>query len=143
TSDPVFDTSKEDMKDLFAPGGEFSACEVTREVTESTRTTYLHDYKFCSRVVDSVTGRCTVKHPYKLRVIEHVSGPLNIQTCGSGCLDVWLGNRGDDDYWSSGYHIYDQFIKLRVLNPDAIISVSLAEVWWVDYIQLWINGDEF
>lgn len=140
TQDPVFDTSKEVMGKIFTDTGDFSACTVTRDVTESTRQTRIHDYRFCTSVVDDITGHCTVTHPYTMRVFKHVSGPLNIQSCGSGCITIWLGEHSDNDKYHSG--IYEKQMAVRVLQPDAIISATLIRTWWDDYLQVWMGGQK-
>lgn len=87
SEDPIWDTSRDVMEDLFE--GEYSACEVTRNIVEDGFTTHVPDYQICNRV-RSIKESCTINHDYEAEVIEHASGPLNIQTCGNGCRKVPL-----------------------------------------------------
>lgn len=139
SNDPIWDTSHEVMGDLF--NGEYSACDATREVVPDAFTTHLPDYRTCNRM--GPTGKtCAIKHDYQAGVIEHVDGPLNIQSCGRGCSTIWIGRQGDN-YWDhESYVIHNQSIKVRVINPSAITHVSLDEAWWDDHMQIWINGVE-
>lgn len=84
SDDPVWDTSREVMTDVFSEDGGYSACEVTGEVTPGTLTTRLPDYRTCNRM-PAAGGNCTVTHEYVAGVIKHESGPLNIRSCGEGC----------------------------------------------------------
>lgn len=142
SNDPIWDTSRSVMTDIFKPGGAYSACEVTKHVTEDKFTTHLPEYRTCNRI-PAAGGSCTVKHDYEAQVIEHASGPLNIQSCGDGCRDVWLGHNreGIIPEQPSSCFIYEYpSIGIRVLNPDAITSVKLSYVEVDDRLQLWVDG---
>lgn len=97
------------------------------------------DYRQCDRLNKAVNS-CTVNHEYTAGIIEHVSGPLNLRSCGEGCLEVWIGRIGDN-YWSGRCKIFEQSITLRVVNPDAITSARLDYAKWDDYMQVWL-GDQ-
>lgn len=139
TDDSVFDTSKDIMNKLFQGDGEFSACDVTHELTEGSDQSRIHDYKLCTSVEDKVTGHSTITHPYTTSVIEHESGPVNVQTCGEDCLLVWLGRVGDN-YWSGHCAIFEHNLTVRVINPDAIINGIIDRAKWDDYMQIWLGG---
>lgn len=139
SSDPIWDSSRHVMEDIFTGTGPFNACEVTREVTEDGITTHLPDYRTCNLVVP-VAGSCAIHHDYKAGVIEHAAGPMNIKSCGAGCRALWLGRVGDN-YWNHEYYnIHTQTMQVRVIQPDAITSVVLEDAWWDDHMQVWIDG---
>ncbi|OOY42279.1 conjugal transfer protein TraN, partial [Solemya velum gill symbiont] len=77
---------------------------------------------------------------YTAGIIEHVSGPMNLRSCGEGCLEVWIGRIGDN-YWSGSCKVFEQAITLKVVNPDAITSAVLEYAKWDDYMQVWL-GDQ-
>ncbi len=97
------------------------------------------DIRLCDRV-NLKSRQCELFHDYSVGIVEHVSGPLNIESCGDGCLTLWLGEVGNN-YWRGRCSIFEQQMVVRVHNPDAITSVSLDYAKWDDYMQLWL-GDE-
>lgn len=144
SNDPIWGTSRGVMTDIFKPGGIYSACEVAKHVTEDKLTTHLPEYRSCNRI-PAAGDDCTVTHDYDARVIEHASGPLNIQSCGAGCRDIWLGHNreGIIPERGSSCFIYEYpSIGIRVLNPDAITDVKLSYVEVDDRLQLWLDGSK-
>ncbi|MBZ9574510.1 conjugal transfer mating pair stabilization protein TraN [Modicisalibacter sp. MOD 31.J] len=138
SKDPIWDSSRDVMEDIFGNNGDFSACEVSRKVTEDSFTTHLPDYRTCNRV-PAVGESCSVNHDYIAGVIFHESGPLNVQSCGSGCRTVWLGRVGDN-YWGGRCSIYEHQMSFRVLQPKAITSAVINYAKWDDYMQIWVDG---
>ncbi|HFF2915996.1 TPA: conjugal transfer protein TraN, partial [Vibrio cholerae] len=97
------------------------------------------NYQQCDRLNTAVNS-CTITHDYTAGIIEHVSGPMNLRSCGEGCLEVWIGRIGDN-YWSGSCKVFEQAITLKVVNPDAITSAVLEYAKWDDYMQVWL-GDQ-
>ncbi len=97
------------------------------------------NYRQCDRLNLAVNS-CTVSHEYSAGIIEHVEGPLNLQSCGDDCLEVWIGQVGDN-YWAGNCQIFEQSLTLKVVNPDAITSAVLEYAKWDDYMQVWL-GDQ-
>ncbi|HDG1635278.1 TPA: conjugal transfer protein TraN [Vibrio cholerae] len=97
------------------------------------------NYQQCDRLNTAVNS-CTITHDYTAGIIEHVSGPMNLRSCGEGCLEVWIGRIGDN-YWSGRCKVFEQAITLKVVNPDAITSAVLEYAKWDDYMQVWL-GDQ-
>ncbi|MDF5083449.1 conjugal transfer protein TraN, partial [Vibrio parahaemolyticus] len=97
------------------------------------------NYLQCDRLNTAVNS-CTITHDYTAGIIEHVSGPMNLRSCGEGCLEVWIGRIGDN-YWSGRCKVFEQAITLKVVNPDAITSAVLEYAKWDDYMQVWL-GDQ-
>ncbi|SET25476.1 conjugal transfer protein TraN [Thorsellia anophelis] len=97
-------------------------------------------FKQCDRYrVDHAS--CEITHHYEAGVIFHAEGPLNLSHCGEGCLTVWLGEVGDN-YWHGNCSIFEQEIKLNVVNPNSIISAKLDYAKWDDYMQVWIGNNK-
>ena len=138
SKDPIWDSSRDVMEDIFGNNGDFSACEVSRKVTEDNFTTHLPDYRTCNRV-PAVGESCSIIHDYTAGVIAHESGPLNVQSCGEGCRTVWLGRVGDN-YWSGWCAIRQHSLNMRVIQPKAITSAVIDYVKWDDYMQIWVDG---
>jgi conjugal transfer mating pair stabilization protein TraN len=66
-------------------------------------------------------------------------GPLNRSSCGEGCIQVWIGQVGDN-YWSGYCAIYQTETWLQINNPDAIISAKLDYATWDDYMLITLNN---
>lgn len=97
-------------------------------------------YRTCTRVNLDAQG-CNFDHDYDIGVFEHVSGPANLASCGEGCMDFWLGKIGDN-YYPGNCTIYEEAMKIRMLNPDAITSARLTYAKWDDYMQVWISDNK-
>lgn len=117
----------------------FADCSSTDVFETITKSAHVPNYKTCERVVDQ-GGTVEFYHDYKLGVVEYVSGQPNFQSCGSGCLYIWVGTVGDN-YWSGHCKIYEEFTRFRVLNKDAIISATIDRAVFDDYFQVLFNDD--
>lgn len=93
-------------------------------------------------VCDSFHSRdtlCEATHDYETHLIEHISGPLNILSCGSGCVDVWIGKQGDN-YWDGGScTIFEEEMAFRITKPQAITSAKLVEAHYDDHMQIYLR----
>ncbi|MEK2551238.1 conjugal transfer mating pair stabilization protein TraN, partial [Providencia stuartii] len=89
------------------------------------------------RVVDQ-SADCEVVHDYDASVVKHYDGPYNLKSCGDGCTELWIGKVGDD-YWAGNCKIYEEYTRVQVSNPDAIVSATLEYVKWDDYMQVWVG----
>lgn len=136
TNDPLWTNTDKviDNQDLFDK--EFSDCKQTTETTKTTTSKHVSDMKTCERVADK-SGNYTLKHDYTAGVVKYVDGPTNFQSCGPGCIDIWLGQVGDN-YWSGNCTIFENEMKFEVINPAAIQSASLTYAKWDDYMQVWV-----
>ncbi|CEK23262.1 protein of unknown function [Xenorhabdus nematophila AN6/1] len=71
-------------------------------------------------------------------MVKHDDGPYNLKSCGEGCTELWIGRVGDN-YWSGNCKIYEEFTRVQVSNPEAIVSATLEYAKWDDYMQVWIG----
>lgn len=95
------------------------------------------DYKTCERVNLNMDA-CSVNHDYDIGIFEHISGPVNMASCGEGCMDFWLGKIGNDYY--SGYcAIYEEQMSIKMINPQAILDAHLTYAKYDDYMQVWVG----
>ncbi len=71
-------------------------------------------------------------------MVKHYDGPYNLKSCGEGCTELWIGRVGND-YWSGNCSIYEEYTRVQVSNPDAIVSATLEYAKWDDYMQVWVG----
>ncbi|MFC0180956.1 conjugal transfer protein TraN [Thorsellia kenyensis] len=107
------------------------------EFDECTSESSVPLFKQCDRYAHG-TQSCELRHDYEAGIIEHIEGPLNISSCAEGCIYVWIGEVGDN-YWRGNCTIFEEFIRLRIINPKAIDKVILEYAKWDDYMQIWID----
>lgn len=138
-SDPVWAQTDATLNNLATLAPEFSDCTATTTTSSGTRQIPVPDYRTCERVADSSTS-CTVFHSYTANLIQHVGGPFNIQSCGPGCIDLWIGRMGDN-YWSGWCSVFEDSVTINVQNPDAITSAVIDWATWDDWMQIWL-GEE-
>lgn len=137
SNDPVLNLSKktyEDM-DLIAEG--FGDCSAETTINQNTINAHIPEYERCQRVVDQ-SADCEVVHSYDASVVKHYDGPYNLKSCGEGCTELWIGRVGDN-YWSGNCTIYEEFTRVQISNPDAIVSATLEYAKWDDYMQVWVG----
>ncbi len=125
-TDPVFSTF-------------FSGCtEVTVPTTTGT-TVHVPEYEYCSRVTLPVES-CELYHDYDVAWF-HVSGSdAATSSCGTGCIEVTLGQPGDNQWYSGGCSLHTLDMTVNVENADVIDSVTLDEVVWDDHAELRVGG---
>lgn len=136
-NDPMMDSSKDVLANIESFKEDFANCTETTSLNRYTKTVHMSDYKYCQRVVDK-SQSCTVNHRYEAGIFAHHSGPLNLQSCGVGCTNLWIGQVGDN-YWGGWCQIYEQEMTVKILTPESIKSAVIDYAKWDDYIQIWIG----
>ncbi|MFS4426798.1 conjugal transfer mating pair stabilization protein TraN [Stutzerimonas stutzeri] len=139
SNDPMFNQTDEIRSNDFMQGFKenFADCSRKDVFEERQATSHIADYRTCERVANE-GGNVTFKHDYKLGVVEYVSGQPNYQSCGRGCLYVWVGTVGND-YWGGKCAIYEEYTRFRVINKDAILSAVVEQATFDDYFQIYFN----
>ena len=137
-NDPLWTNSDNVIDNQEVFNKEFSDCKQITDTRKTTTTKHVSELKTCERVADK-SGSFLLKHDYLAGVIKYVSGPTNIQTCGEGCVDIWLGQVGDD-YWNGYCTIYENEMQFEVIKPEAIIDAKLTYAKWDDYMQVLVGG---
>lgn len=127
-NDPIWTSSKA-VQDMIAG----------RELECDPETSHEPDYKTCFRP-NVGKSSCVITHPYEAGVIEHYDGPVNYQSCGEGCIAVWLGKVGDN-YWSGSCKIFEHNMKLKMINPDAITKAVITNKKWDDHMQIYVADE--
>ncbi|ECM1070730.1 conjugal transfer mating pair stabilization protein TraN [Salmonella enterica subsp. enterica serovar Virchow] len=137
SNDPVLNLSKKTYEDMDLIAGGFGDCSAETTINQNTINAHIPEYERCQRVVDQ-SADCEVVHDYDASVVKHYDGPYNLKSCGDGCTELWIGKVGDD-YWAGNCKIYEEYTRVQVSNPDAIVSATLEYVKWDDYIQVWVG----
>ncbi|TYM75827.1 conjugal transfer mating pair stabilization protein TraN, partial [Salmonella enterica subsp. enterica serovar Typhimurium] len=129
--------SKKTYEDMDLIAGGFGDCSAETTINQNTINAHIPEYERCQRVVDQ-SADCEVVHDYDASVVKHYDGPYNLKSCGDGCTELWIGKVGDD-YWAGNCKIYEEYTRVQVSNPDAIVSATLEYVKWDDYMQVWVG----
>lgn len=141
SNDPMLNQADKVRSPDFMDGFKqnFADCKSTEVFENVTKGAHVANYKTCERVVDQ-GGNVKFTHDYKVGVIEYVSGQPNFQSCGTGCLYIWVGTVGDD-YWSGNCTIFEEYTRFRVIAKDAIISATVDHAAFDDYFQVLFNDE--
>ncbi|UXH55971.1 hypothetical protein N5876_32375 (plasmid) [Pseudomonas aeruginosa] len=141
SNDPMFNTADKVRDADFMAGFKenFADCKRTDVFEEVTGSAHVANYKTCERVVDQ-GGNVKFIHDYKVGVVEYVSGQPNYQSCGVGCLYIWVGTVGDN-YWGGTCRIFQEYTRFRVINKEAITSAVIERATFDDYFQIYFNDD--
>lgn len=137
TNDPMFNQTYyvSDNMDLFE--SQFGDCSENTSFNTVDRPIHMPEYELCEKIVDKSLA-CELDHDLKVGVIKHHSGPINLDTCGDDCMNLWIGKRGDN-YWSGYCSVFEEETRVEVINPDAIISATLEYVEYDDYMQVYVG----
>ncbi len=140
SKDPMFRIADEVRTGGFMQGFKenFADCKKTEVFDKVNKPAHVAKLRTCERVVD-LGGNQEFVHDYKVGIVEYVSGQPNYQSCGVGCLQVWVGTVGDN-YWGGHCRIYEEYTRFRVINPDAIISATIERATFDDYFQVYFNN---
>lgn len=72
-------------------------------------------------------------------VIVPLGGTGAVQYCGPDCINVVLGQIGDN-YWSGSCRIFEKDFRVYVKQPEMIQSATIVHAKWDDYMQVWIDN---
>ncbi len=139
SNDSMFDTTNDiigNLEDIVQGLGDCSADTVLNEVTNKKHIT---DYRSCNKVLDR-SGTCTLHHRYSAGILEYVDGTsYNIDSCGQGCVDIWLGKVGNNYLPGGACKLYEYELIFRILSPESIIKAQLDYAAYDDQMQVWIG----
>lgn len=155
-------------RDQLAPT--FANCSTSPTRTTATSTNHVPDYRLCERV-NAKSGQETLIHDYTVLppititarsgtraepaytcdangnncvytpTITQIASQSGVTSCGSGCLDVFLGQVGDN-YLAGECTVYEQNLDLNLPVPTAITSATFIYAMWDDYYQVFINDNK-
>ncbi|EPA5448570.1 TPA: conjugal transfer protein TraN [Vibrio cholerae] len=130
-TDQVLDNLTDITKD-------FANCTLTTELISSGKDYHVPKYETCEKL-PVVEETFTISHEYKVGILRHKSGPVNLVSCGNGCTQVWIGTVGNN-YWPGWCTIYEESMSVEVLKPDKITYAVLDRSKFDDYHQVYLNG---
>lgn len=137
SNDPMLKMSKDTYNNIDLISQGFGDCSAESVIKDTTLNTHVPKYERCQRVMDE-SADCEVLHDYDASVVKHYDGPYNIKTCGADCTELWIGQVGDN-YWSGSCSVYEEYTRVVVSNPEAIVSATLEYAKWDDYMQVWVG----
>lgn len=140
SKDPMFNQADQvrsndymaDFKETFAD------CSRTEVFEQKKKKAHVAKYKTCERLTD-LTGSYTFKHDYAIGIVEYVDGQPNFQSCGTGCLYVWVGTVGDN-YWGGHCKIYEEYTRFKIINPQAVIKAEIEYAKFDDYFEIHMDN---
>lgn len=116
------------LKDLVS-------CDANSALDSQYEYIHVEDLKQCQQVIDrSVT--CEITHNYTTGIVEWADGPFNIDSCGDGCTQLWIGKVGDN-YWSGWCTVFEEWTRVKVGNPQAITKAVFEYAKWDDYMMVY------
>ncbi|EFJ8746167.1 TPA: conjugal transfer mating pair stabilization protein TraN [Klebsiella michiganensis] len=137
-TDSIFNTHKDFLENQNEYMSLLGDCSKQTILDPKDQVNHIPDYRECTRTVN-VSGQYHLYHPYIAGILSHNSGPANIQSCGDGCIELWVGTVGDN-YWSGKCKIFEEEMSVNVKNTQAITSVKLVRAKWDDYMQVYVGG---
>ena len=138
SNDPMWKNTDKVFDNLTEISEQFAKCEFSKELVHTGKSYHVPKYQTCERL-PAVEDNFTIGHDYEVGVIKHLSGPVNLQSCGTGCLRMWIGTVGNN-YWSGWCTIYEESMSIEVIQPDAITYAKLERSKFDDYHQVYLNG---
>ncbi len=140
TNDPMWGQTDQTLSNLADIAAGFSSCKLDKQLVSTGKDYHVPKIETCTKL-PAQEGTFSIGHDYDVGIIKHESGPVNILSCGEGCIRVWIGTVGND-YWSGWCTLYEEQMALRVIQPQAITYVELEKSVYDDYHQVWLNDDK-
>ncbi|MEZ8329184.1 conjugal transfer protein TraN [Vibrio splendidus] len=138
SSDPMWNNTDNVLDNIEEIAKDFAECRVSKELVSTGEQLHVPVYKQCERL-PAIEETLYIGHDYDVGVIKHKSGPVNLQSCGDGCLRVWIGTVGNN-YWGGWCDIYEEEMSLELIQPDKISHAKLERSKYDDYHQVYINN---
>ncbi|WP_419243515.1 conjugal transfer protein TraN [Photobacterium leiognathi] len=140
TNDPMWGQTDKTLSNLADIAAGFSSCKLDKQLVSTGKDYHVPKIETCTKL-PAQEGTFSIGHDYDVGIIKHESGPVNILSCGEGCIRVRIGTVGND-YWSGWCTLYEEQMALRVIQPQAITYVELEKSVYDDYHQVWLNDDK-
>ncbi|EGR4421517.1 conjugal transfer protein TraN [Vibrio cholerae] len=138
SNDPMWNNTDNVLDNLTDIAKDFANCTLTTELISTGKDYHVPKYETCEKL-PVVEETFTIGHEYKVGILRHKSGPVNLVSCGNGCTQVWIGTVGNN-YWSGWCTIYEESMSVEVLQPDKITYAVLDRSKFDDYHQVYLNG---
>lgn len=140
SNDPLWNETDYVFDNIEEIATNFAKCVVSKELVKVGEQLHVPVYRQCERL-PAIEETLYISHDYRVGVIKHKSGPMNLQSCGDGCMRVWIGTVGDD-YWGGWCTIYQEQMSLEIIQPDKIRFAKLERSKFDDYHQVYINNSK-
>lgn len=138
TNDPIWENTDNIYGNLEEIAKDFSECKLeTKDVQVGGNEYHVPKYKSCERL-PAIEDNFTIAHDYEVGIVKYNSGPVNLNTCGDGCLRMWVGTVGNN-YWPGNCTIYEESMSIQILQPKQIDYAVLERSKFDDYHQVWLN----
>jgi len=126
----------------FTPWAQsFSDCTNTTTQTAVTHNVQVPDYQLCLRQ-PTIPDHCTANHEVHVQpLLTYESGKGGISSCGPGCMDLYVGQVGDNYWTSADCQVFSWQVTYKVLHPEAIINASLETVVFDDHARVYYGGN--
>lgn len=138
SNDPVWQNTDNILENVSEIAKGFANCEIKKELIGNGKEYHVPKYETCEKL-PAIEDSFQIFHDYEVGVIKHRSGPLNMRSCGDGCMRIWIGTVGDN-YWAGWCTIYEESMSIEVIQPDAILYARLDRSVFDDYHQVWLNN---
>lgn len=116
----------------------FADCSTSTQFQLDQITTHSADIRTCDRPA-SFSGECTLYRQLLGGVLRHTGGPLGVASCGPGCMQIYVGEIGDN-YRHATCGMFETSTTFDVISPEAVISATVEYVKYDDFILLSINN---
>lgn len=138
SNDPVIRNSATIHNGLEVFQKSFTDCKTQTTIKESANSAHIPTYKTCEKV-NKPEGDKTLQHDYSFILpVEISDGQASTESCGAGCLYVYLGRVGDN-YLSGNCTVFEFAGNIQVNKPAAIISATIDNAQWDDYMQIFVG----
>lgn len=140
SDDPMWANTDHVLDNLVKISEDFASCTVSTELVSTGSSYHVPKYETCERL-PALEENFEIYHDYKVGVLKHKSGPINLLSCGDGCMQVWVGTVGND-YWGGWCTVYEETMSIEVIQPNAITYAKLERSKFDDYHQVYINDNK-
>lgn len=117
----------------------FADCSTSTQYQLDQIATHSPDIRTCDRPV-GFSGSCEAYRSLTAGVIRHTGGPLAVGACGRGCMQIWVGQIGDN-YRESACGLFQTDTAIEVISPESINSVTVDYAVFDDWLALSLNND--
>jgi hypothetical protein len=138
TNDPMWENTDNIFDNIEDISNDIANCVVEKTKISTGQTFHVPKYETCEKL-PAVSESFVIGHSYDVGILRHNDGPLNLNSCGSGCIRMWIGTVGDN-YWSGYCTIYEENMSVEVIQPKKITYAKLERSKFDDYHQVYLNN---
>lgn len=121
TADAAAITSTDAVYDLVATSPAATQSDVSNVSCQINRSVYMDEV-----TIDDI--------------IDYNGGTGAVAPCGPNCLQLILGQIGNNYWGPASCSMYEHNVEFNVLRPDRVVSARLTQAVWDDWIQVRANS---